>query len=121
MTEKVKHPNWDNDIKSTSSGGTLYVGTKGHVEFPSERKEIYIQFFYIEREQPFICGADGHITTGMLDEIERDCLEFGVFKDPGDYLFKVNFEPDVIGEYGRVELAGYWDMTLISFDPLKEN
>lgn len=29
--DKVKSPNWDNDIKSTSSSG-VSVGTKGHVD-----------------------------------------------------------------------------------------
>ena len=91
---------------------------------PTDRGKLYIQFFYNGKDDPFICGAEGNICC--IDEIEKEYLEDfdkdndGVFKKAGDYLFEVYRENDQIGDEGRIELPGYWDLTLVSFKPLAE-
>ncbi len=94
-------------------------------DMPSKRKKIYVQFFYSGTVAPFICGADGFINSIMLDEIESEYLEGydpdaddGVFNEVGDYLFEVNKEQAQTGEFGRIELPEYWNMSFVKFIPL---
>ena len=90
---------------------------------PSERKESYVEFFFSGQDKPFICGADGHVTSVMMDDVEKEFLEEfelegdDVFKEAGSYLFQVNRESAQTGEFGRVEIPEYWNLILTQFKP----
>ena len=89
-------------------------------KFPSQRKDIFIEVFCAGRgTQPFICGADGHITIDTLQEIEdaliieMDVDEYTTFeKGDGTYLFKAHHEPADEGTYA------YWEVEEVAFEPL---
>lgn len=94
------------------------------IVMPSSRNKTYVQFFYSGHDAPFICGADGHVTSDMMDEVESEYLEgfelcgSDVFKEAGDYLFQVNRESAQTGEFGRIEIPEYWNVCFVRFEPL---
>ncbi len=75
-----------------------------------------LEIFVGDREAAFVCGAWGHVTVEMLEQIERDMREDCVFYIPDDtetITVTAVWYPD---EYeGHVCInAGYWDLTLLS-------
>lgn len=90
--------------------------------FPSDRKHPLIEVFFLAGHEPFICGANGRINTQMLEQIEKDLAEEPACMNKGDgtYLFEAAWEPDQTGEFGRVELPGYWDLSFIAFQSVDE-
>lgn len=91
---------------------------------PTKRSKNYVQFFYAGHgDEPFICGVDGHFTSDTLDEIAKDFLSEGLDsfdKGAGDYLYQVTYEPEQRGEYGMIEIAAWWDLVEVLFEPLNE-
>ena len=89
------------------------------IVMPSDRKELYVEFFWINGTPPFICGADGAFTISVLEEIEAQLLDgctaeecFG--KGEGQYLYKAFYEKaEYEGPY--MTHPAYWDLTEISF------
>ena len=93
---------------------------------PSDMKDIQVQFFYIAGGEPaFICGAIGHITSELLDVLEKEVnenpLEDTFKKGEGDYLFSAKFQEEQRGDFGRVELPGYWELELIEFRECRDD
>lgn len=92
---------------------------------PTDMKNTLVQMFYSGQDQPFICGAYGNVS--MLDDIEKEWLgdeeleDDQIFKEAGNYLFECFWEPPQIGEFGMVELAGYWNLELRLFKPLPDD
>ena len=87
---------------------------------PSDLKDIQVQFFYSSTDEPpFICGAIGHVTSWLLEQLEKQVnenpLEDTFAHGDGDYLFSANFQSEQRGEFGRIELPGYWELDLIEF------
>lgn len=79
---------------------------------------LELEIFVLDRQAMFICGAWGAVTCDVMNQIE------GEFKEPGDWLgsvpegtetirVSVDWVPEQVGEYGRVELAGYWELNLL--------
>ena len=99
-------------------------GSVGELIMPTKRVNNYVQFFYAgEGDDPFICGVDGHFTADAINDIEKDFLseDCDAFdKGAGDYLFKVIYEPEQRGEYGRIEYAAWWDLSEVLFEPLDD-
>ena len=99
---------------------TVAYDEKTIVTMPSKRKKLYVEFFFTGEDRPFVCGADGNVSC--LDEIEENFLEEfdlsddGTFKKAGYYLFKANYEQPQYGEFGMIELSGYWDLDLVAFE-----
>jgi len=88
---------------------------------PTKREKSFVQFFYVVGDDPFICGVDGHFTPETLNEISTEFLEENddaFSKGSGDYLFQVNYENEQRGEYGVVEISGWWNLTEVLFEPL---
>ena len=79
-----------------------------------------IQIFYQVRDDPFICGICGGLTIESLQEIEKDCIENkdDYFIDgDGEYIFSVTYNKEQRGEYGYIEISGYWELDLIRVNP----
>lgn len=91
---------WNDAQKAKSSNG-LQVGV-----------------YYDEGDPAFICRVNGRATVGVLSDIEaqiNDDVDASLLKGNGVYLFDVGYIEAQRGEYGRIELAGYFDLTLIEF------
>jgi hypothetical protein len=93
---------------------------------PSDLEGIQVQFFYLSTGEPaFICGAIGHITSGLLEQLEKEVnenpLEDTFARGGGDYLFYAKFQSEQRGEFGRIELNGYWELDLIEFRELSDD
>ena len=68
-------------------------------------------------DEPFICEVYGKFTIQALHEIEEQFID----EPPDDWEYNVitvtcecNWEEPQYGDYGRVELSGYWDLIEIS-------
>lgn len=101
---------------STSDGHKI-------MEMPSKQKNTYIQLFYNGQDEPFICGANGHITQSHLDEIMVEILaddfkEENFCKGAGDYLFSIYFEDAQTGEYGVIEIPEHWEIDEVLFESI---
>lgn len=76
---------------------------------------LFISVFHQNNDHdPFIFSVNGNATTSQLIDIENQIIE-----DPpernGEYLYKVIWEKPQIGEFGRIEVSGYWNLTEIKF------
>jgi hypothetical protein len=88
---------------------------------------LLIDVCYMGDDETFICGINGKIHIGALQELEEAIIEYQKdedetarpCKEPGGYTFKAYYERPQRGEYGRIEIAGYWDLTLVSFKPFE--
>ncbi len=89
--------------------------------FPSDSKDTFVEVFAQIGDPVFICGLSGRVNGDMIEEIEKDLNENRETMDNGDgrYLYSVTWEPAQIGDEGRIELAGYWDLSFVDFLPLK--
>ena len=75
-----------------------------------------IKVFYQKGDDPFIYEVHGSFTIPSLEEIEKDlneCEYNEFFKEDGEYLITVHWEHEQRGEYGRIEIPGYWDFEII--------
>ncbi len=90
--------------------------------FPSQRGRTIIEVCYLKGHPPFICGVDGAVADSMLADIEQDLIDHldPFDKGSGCYLFKPHWESPQIGDEGRVELPGYWDLEPLGFEPMEE-
>ena len=87
---------------------------------PSARGRTFVEVYYLVDHAPFICGVDGHITSEILSEIESDMTESEYWKrGSGLYLCAVQWIDAQIGDEGRVELPGYWDLDIVQFEPME--
>lgn len=97
-------------------------GAGGESSMPSERAATLVEVFSQHGDhEPFICGAHGHITAEMVEEIEKDLRE-GIEDDlcdqgPGSYLFIVRHQEGQYGEEGRCELPPHFELALLKFAP----
>ena len=87
--------------------------------FPSDREETFIEVFSQEGDPAFVCGLYGRTNGDMIEQIEKDLSDNRGFMEKGDgrYLYRVAYEPAQVGECGRIELPGYWDLSLVAFLP----
>ena len=96
-------------------------------KFPSDSKNLIIQVFYLNGEEPFICGINGRITQNDLEEINGALFEQDIGETfnngEGDYLFKVTREPgqQTFPETGQWDYPPYWQLDFIQFRPIKES
>jgi hypothetical protein len=92
------------------------------ITMPTSRGKTFVQYYYNGVDAGFICGADGHVTSGMLDNIEEEINEYrdevGDIKDAGDYLFQVWWENPQYGEEGRTEIEGHFEISKVLFEPI---
>jgi hypothetical protein len=85
---------------------------------PSSLRIPLIEVFHQAGDPPFICGVNGHVTTSMLDEIEKDIDENAedmLCEGDGTYLFKATRFSGQYGDEGRCELAPYWELEMVLF------
>jgi hypothetical protein len=89
--------------------------------FPSDQERTLVEIFYQKGDDPFVSGLHGCTNRDMIQEIEQilndnqaDVFDMG----DGQYLYRASWEPDQTGEFGRVELPGYWDLEFIAFKPV---
>jgi len=94
-----------------------------HLPFPSAEGEPTIEVFYQLGDSAFVCGAHGSITGGMIEDIEKvfaDNPDEGFDQGDGIYLYVPRWESPQIGDFGRVELPGYWELELVGFKPVQD-
>ena len=90
---------------------------------PSTRPRVLVEVFsQIGDHDPFVCGAEGHITAEMIEEIERDLRE-GVEDDQctrgaGSYLFDVTHQDGQYGDEGRCEIPPHFELALVAFEDI---
>jgi hypothetical protein len=96
------------------------------IVMPTKRGKNYVQFFYNGEDEAFICGVDGHFTADTLDDIVNDFLENpdetyvdAFSKGAGDYLYLATYNPEQRGEFGMVEIAAWWELDEVLFEPLE--
>ena len=85
---------------------------------PSSIRVPLIEIFYLKGDPPFICGVNGHVTTWMLKEIEKDVDENAddfLCKGDGTYLFEVSRFNGQYGEEGRCEIAPCWELDFLDY------
>lgn len=87
--------------------------------FPSEHESLLIEVLYTEGDGGYICGVCGNITPHDLQKIEEEDLPINEMNQgSGCYLFRADFIPAQVGDWGRIELPAYFELTLIDFKPL---
>lgn len=71
-------------------------------------------------DEPFIHHINGKFTTDALKEIEDQYIEdfktgdIEIDYNVLDIVYECTWCKEQVGEYGRVEIPGYWDLTEIS-------
>lgn len=86
-----------------------------------EASVIYVEVCAIEDAPAFICGVCGHVTVDMLREVEEDALDEELALaslGEGVHTFSVMRIEEQKGDYGRVEVAAYWDLVHVNSRPL---
>lgn len=94
------------------------------IEMPSSKFNPLIELCFVDETTIFVCGAEGNITIGMLEEIENDVLENGLDmfeRGVGTYLFRASYYKGQYGEYGACELAPGWELDFVAFEPFEED
>lgn len=87
-------------------------------QFPSARTPLLVEVFYLEDHEPLICGIHGLYSSQMVESIEKDLAEepWQFFeKGQGTYVYEAVWIEAQVGELGRVELPGYYDLSLVGF------
>ena len=87
--------------------------TRDEMKLLSEQKWLQVEL-YADGEMAFICGANGHVTIEVLENIERQCIEdyMEYFnKGNGSYIFDASFVKAHDG------MQAYWDLLLRYFEP----
>jgi hypothetical protein len=65
--------------------------------------------------QPFICSVNGNVTIDVLEEIEKDHFsEDNHDMKDGEYIFSATYQEAQTGEFGRIEIAEHWELSVIS-------
>jgi hypothetical protein len=85
---------------------------------PSSLRIPLLEVYHQAGDPPFICGVNGHVTTWMLDEIEKDLddnTDDMLCKGDGVYLFEATRFDGQYGEEGRCEIAPGWELDLVLF------
>ena len=94
-----------------------------NLPFPSDQGEQTIEVFHQQGDPAFICGAHGSITGDMIENIEKDFADNpdeGFDRGDGIYLYVPRWESPQVGDFGRIELPGYWDLELVGFKPMEQ-
>lgn len=85
-------------------------------------ERLEVELFFIEGDDPFICGVRGYATIDIMEEIEQDCCENikEIFTNgSGSYLFYATHSQAQIGDAGRIEIPSHWELALTEYKPLK--
>ena len=81
--------------------------------------KIEVALLYQAGDPPFVCGVSGMIDLDSLKRIQDDAvedfLEFEDDSEDGTYFFDVEWMPAQVGQDGRIEIPGYWSLTLTEF------
>jgi len=88
--------------------------------FPSDSGKMTIEVFYQKGDPAFVCGAHGSITGRMIENIEKGFAanpDEGFERGDGIYLYAPRWESPQVGDEGRIELPGYWDLEEVGFKP----
>ncbi len=95
--------------------------------FPSSIRQPLVEVCWMGTgDPPFICGLHGNPCSLVLDVVEKDYIDNPDLWDStfnkgvGNYLFEATWNPPQIGDYGRVELPGYWDMEFLEFQSVDD-
>ncbi|MDD3039036.1 hypothetical protein [Bacteroides sp.] len=75
------------------------------------------------RDITWFCGSihDLHsIESQVFPDADDHENEYLFEQGPGDYVYEESWNEPQIGEYGYVEVPGYWDFRLISFSPFDD-
>ena len=113
--------NTQNQLTTTDGpAGSLALDPRSAPFFPSDNKETIVEVFSQAGDPAFVCGLCGCTNGDMIERIEKDIednrdevLKHG----DGRYLFRAHWEPAQVGDEGRIELADYWDLSLVAFLP----
>ena len=103
-----------------SNGGKVKAIVR-NLPFPSDSGEMTIEVFYQKGDPAFVCGAHGSITGGMIEDIEKDFADNpdeGFDRGDGIYLYVPRWESPQVGDEGRIELPGYWNLEEVGFKPM---
>lgn len=94
-----------------------------HLPFPSDEGDQTIEVFYQKGDQAFVCGGHGSFTVGMIEDIEKDFADNtdeGFDCGDGVYLYVPRWVSPQVGDEGRIELPGYWDLELVGFKTIEQ-
>ena len=103
---------------TTSTTENVVGVAQPRLVMPSSLRIPLIEVFHQAGDPPFICGVNGHVTTWMLDEIEKDIDDNAddiLCKGDGVYLFEATRFPGQYGEEGRCEIAPGWELDMVLF------
>lgn len=89
------------------------------MEFITDRKDRYVQYLYLGGDELHFIASDHALGDEEIDSITENLLELEFPKGPGDYMYKINYEPPQRGEYGVVEIAEYFDLEEVLFRPIR--
>lgn len=122
-----ENPFWSNAFESVMRRTAECIAlraelAKERAQFPSDRAYPIVEVFSQEGDPVFVSGINGATNGDMVAQIEADLNERRDFMDKGDgrYLYRVVYESAQTDEEGRIELPGYWDLSLVAFAPLTE-
>ena len=90
--------------------------------WPSDNAALLIEVCYAQGDYAFVCGVNGSLACDAIESIEKDFADNpdeDFDHGDGSYLFSAKWEPEQRGEFGRVELRGYWCLTFIDYRPWK--
>jgi len=88
-----------------------------------KEKPLSVRITYSKDDYAFIFPVYGNATIEILEEIEKsyeEDLEDVFDLGDGDYLMSVTYEKEQRGEYDRIEIAGYYELTLIEYKPFEK-
>lgn len=78
--------------------------------------QILIKVCVLNGGGNYIHWVNGQITTGALCDIEDQLNDSEAELDDGEYLLACNYEPDQRGEYGVIEIPGYWNIEVKEYE-----
>jgi hypothetical protein len=81
---------------------------------------MVVEVFHQAGDPAFVSGAHGRITGGMIEDIEKELTNEDFNRGDGLYLFVPTWVHPQIGDEGRVELPGYWDLELVGFKTIED-
>jgi hypothetical protein len=104
------------------------VNTEAHASeeaWASDNCSPIVEVFYLSGgEDPFVCGASGAVTCGVLQDIEETILEepLDYFTKglEGIYKFRCRHNAAQIGDEGRIEIPAHWELERIGYRPLAD-
>ena len=97
------------------------MSDKRNPVFPSDSGSLtVVEVFYRKGDPAFVCGANGAIYGGMVEEIEKDFADNpgdGFEKGDGTYPYVARRVAEQFGEFGRVEIPAHWELEEVGFRP----